>query len=512
MAGGMAVGGSGGKDHPPATGYFIYVVIGFATIGAILFGLDQGNWAGAITKDGFIEAFCGSINDKKCVEEPYYAWYTTFLAWSSSLVQFGALFGAIFIGPPVAGKMGRHEAMFAGCLVTVIGVVPMCLVTDQYYFMVTRFITGIGVGIVTYALPMFISEVAPPAIRGTLGASFQLVMVIGMNIATQLNALPNDLFGYQASFSLPLYPAVILCLGIFCFPPSPRFVLMKYSDKEHEKLGDQKALDALLLLRGNQKAADFELAELKAHLKGEEDRPKGRWSTLYRDPSIFKRVLIANGLQWMQQFTGINALLSFGPTMLNEAKLEFDPQLGQVFINLCNLASTVIMMGLIDKFGRRALLLAGAAGMLFFMSAAAVISYCIKVLEMTNGTGILLLIILCGYMFSFGIGWGGVPWVYPSEIFPMDVKEMAMSTSVASQWFANAVIAALVPMQVQYFNLHGTFVFYAVCLAANFAVVYKFIPETKGLELEEMDVLFGPRLEEIDDDSSSSSGSDDYEE
>jgi len=441
-----------------------------------------------------------------------------FLVANELLMAFGWarwLFGALLVGPPIAGKMGRHEAMFAGCLITVVGVIPMCLVTDQYYFMATRFVTGVGVGIVTYALPMFISEVAPPAIRGALGASFQLLMVIGMNIATWLNALPNSVFGYQASFSLPLYPAVIMCLGIFCFPPSPRFVLMKFSrypDKESHQLGEKKALDALVLLRGNQAAADFELAELKAHLQGEEDRPKGSWATLFLDPSIRRRVLIANGLQWMQQFTGINALLSFGPTMLTEAKLELDPLLGQVIITIFNLVATVLMMGFIDKFGRRALLLGGAAGMLFFMSTAAVIAYCIKVLEMTDCTGILLLIILCGYMCSFGIGWGGVPWVYPSEIFPMDVKELAMSTSVASQSLANGVIAFIVPEQVHYLSLHGTFAFYAVCLAINFVVVYKFIPETKGLELEEMDELFGPRLDPDDDDDSSSSGSDDYEE
>jgi len=399
-------------------------------------------------------------------------------------------------------------------LITILGVVPMCIVTDKNLFKGARFVAGVGVGAVTFVLPMFISEVAPPSIRGALGASYQLMMVIGMLLATCLNVLPvlgYKWFDYQASFSLPLYPAVIICLGILFFPPSPRWVLSKYYRQPNEKEGDEKARAALLTLRGNNEAADFELAELKEHIQEEASRPKGQWSTLFRDPSIRRRVILANALQWMQQFTGINALLSFGPTMLKTAELEIDPFIGQVIITCFNLAATVLMITMIDKLGRRTLLLGGAAGMFICMTGSAIVAYCITELKMTNGTGMILLALLCGYIFSFGIGWGGVPWVYPSEIFPMDVKEMALSMSVGSQWLANFLIAYLVPLQVAHIGLPGTFAFYAVCLAVNFAVVFFFIPETAQRELDDMDQIFGARLpaeEDTDVDSDSSDDSD----
>jgi sugar porter (SP) family MFS transporter len=520
----MVAGGAISKDQPKATGMCIYFVIAFVCIGAILFGLDQGNWAEAIEMDGFLKTYCpydktAGEDWTLCKVEPYPDEYSQFLAWGSSLVQLGAFFGVLFVGPPVAGIMGRLECMFAGCFITIIGVVPMCLVTNKYHFMAARFIAGVGVGAVTFVLPMFISEVAPPAIRGALGASYQLMMVIGMLLATCLNVLPvlsslgiglEDVksFDYQASFSLPLYPAVIICLGIFAFPPSPRFVLTKYYGKPNEEEGDEKARAALLALRGNKEAAEFELAELKDHIEAEAARPKGQWATLWRDPSIRKRVIIANALQWMQQFTGINALLSFGPTMLKTAELEMHPFVGQVVITCFNLGATVAMISLIDKLGRRTLLLGGAAGMFICMSGSAIVAYCITELNMTNGTGMILLALLCGYISFFGIGWGGVPWVYPSEIFPMDVKEMALSTSVGSQWLANFLIAYLVPLQTDEWGLPGTFAFYAVCLAVNFAVVYFFIPETAQRELDDMDQIFGARLPMVSSSDSSDDSSD----
>jgi MFS family permease len=194
--------------------------------------------------------------------------------------------------------------------------------------------------------------------------------------------------------------------------------------------------------------------------------------------------------------------------MLKTAELEMHPFVGQVVITCFNLGATVAMISLIDKLGRRTLLLGGAAGMFICMSGSAIVAYCITELNMTNGTGMILLALLCGYISFFGIGWGGVPWVYPSEIFPMDVKEMALSTSVGSQWLANFLIAYLVPLQTDEWGLPGTFAFYAVCLAVNFAVVYFFIPETAQRELDDMDQIFGARLPMVSSSDSSDDSSD----
>merc|ERR1719204_1949376 len=184
-----------------------------------------------------------------------------------------------------------------------------------------------------------------------------------------------------------------------------------------------------------------------------------------------------------------------------------------MIINLFNLLGTVTMMVMIDRMGRRPLLLLGSAAMFAFMAAAAAVTVQIEVYGNHGGAmGAALMVCLCGYIVSFGIGWGGVCWVYPSEIFPMDVKEKAMSTSVGSQWLANFLIAFLVPYQVELLSLYGTFIFYAVCLAAIFCTIFFFVPETKGVPMEDMDNLFGARLTKLDaqnsDEGSQSSGED----
>jgi len=265
----------------------------------------------------------------------------------------------------------------------------------------------------------------------------------------------------------------------------------------------------------------------------ENEEEEAPWSTLVRDPSVLKRVLIASGLQWMQQFTGINALLSYGPSMLKEAHLQMDAEVAQFIINCFNLVGTIMMMAVIDKFGRRPLMLLGSGMMFVFMVASGIIATMMQrnsghdghfvagtLANETNqtarllaeavegagagsasvaenpdgGLGVALMVCLCGYILAFGVGWGGVPWVYPSEIFPMDVKEKAMSISVGSQWLANFLIAFLVPQQVAFLGLDGTFFFYAACLVVIFAIVFFLVPETKGVPMEEMDNLFGARL------------------
>lgn len=533
-----AMGGGNAQGEVPLS-CFLFVVVAFATVGAILFGLDQGNWAGAIEKPNFIQAFC---NDTLPSLDPSREWdceepellpeyYKSFLAWGSSLVQLGAFFGAVILGPPIAGNAGRREAMFVGCFITVMGIIPMCFFTMPGLFMASRFLAGVGVGVVTYALPMFIAEVSPPQIRGTLGSAFQLLMVSGMIFASLLNTQPW--FGYRASFSLPIYPAVVMCLGIFCFPQSPRFTLVKAYRQGKQAEGEDEALAALTLLRGSKKAAQTELLDLKKTMESEDE--EAPWSTLFRDPSIRRRVLIANSLQWMQQFTGINALLSYGPSMLKAAKLEMDIEVAQFIINVVNLGGTIFMMFAIDRYGRRPLMLAGSSIMMVFMCLSAVIAWQMKAydrelealqspglnvsapmlsvgfnmsattvtgaatLEPPTGPfgirlGTCLMFCLCGYIMAFGIGWGGVCWVYPSEIFPMDVKEKALSTSVGSQWLANFMVAFIVPYQVGALGLSGTFVFYASCLLCISIAVFFLVPETKGLPMEEMDNLFGPRL------------------
>jgi len=381
--------------------------------------------------------------------------------------------------------------MFIGSLVTVTGCIPQCLTTDLFLFLSARMLSGAGVGVITYTLPMFVSEIAPAELRGVLGCFMQLMMVLGTVFAAALNC--QTWFGYQWSFLMPAVPAAIVAAGIFSFPQSPRFALVYGKRNQHVDGGEEQAWKALRYLRGSDEAADEELSLIKESLAEEE--LDGSWSLLLEKPSLRRRVVIANLLQWMQQLTGVNAVLSYGPSIFQSAGVPLSALTCAVVTNVFNLVGTVLMMTVIDRLGRRLLLLLGAGAMFVCTLAAAVCAYLLETGQATEewrfSLGLSLLLCVCLYMLSFAFAWGGVPWVYPSEIFPMNVKEKAMSTSVCSQWSANFLVAYIVPQQVQSMRVYGTFAFYACCLLCSGILVFWMVPETKGIELEQMDALFG---------------------
>lgn len=342
---------------------------------------------------------------------------------------------------------------------------------------------------------MFISEVAPAQIRGILGSMMQLTVVCGVLFASCLNLIPT--FGFQLSFSLPSYPAAIVALGIFFFPMSPRFALLKFKRRQQPEEGVKRAKDSLKRLRGNEIEADKELFELQQAMENEVE--EASWGTVFSDPSIRKRVIIANMLQWGQQFTGVNAILSYGPAIFQDAGVPMTGLQAGVLVNVCMLFATIAAMSVIDTWGRRALLLMGGAIMTVSLGAAAILGKMIHDMpddpshHDTRVTyGYLLVVAVCIYAMGFG-PWGIIPWVYPSEIFPMDVKEKAMSTSVFSQWLANFLIAYLVVGQVHGWGSWGTLAFYAVCCGFVCVYVAIFVPEIKGVRIEDMESVFGAR-------------------
>jgi len=516
----------------------VYGVVAFASIGGVLFGLDQANWGGAITKEGFQRNFClhnnwgtehGTCADDgkaraglscfdstlgmkslpsecdcqdACISQDAQEWsrtYALFISFGSGLMQFGAMFGALFLAPAVCVKNGRREGLFLGAVIAAVGNFGQALVTNWIAFIVMRMLDGLGVGVITFSLPMFVSEISPVEVRGRLGCMMQLTMVVGTVIASFMNQQPW--FSYAWSFSMPAYPAVIVAGGIFLFPRSPRFAIMKANRMGTPEVGQKEAYDSLMVLRNNDSdAVKEEIQDINDSLA--EDFDEKPWSYIFANPSVVRRLIIASMLQWLQQFSGINALLGMGPTILASSipADELDPLFGATVINICNLVFTVFMAIVIDMFGRRLLLLSGAVGMAIFMLASAYLAGAIDELqervppgpqEQITSNGWMLFFCLCAYMSSFAIGWGGVPWVYPSEIFPMDVKEKCLSISVAFQWLANSAIAFLVSIQLNVLGTAGTFTFYGVCLVFATAYVFLQIPETKGVKMEDMNALFG---------------------
>jgi sugar porter (SP) family MFS transporter len=483
-------------------------VVGFASIGGVLFGLDQGNWGGAIVKEGFVKTFCEPhcgdlpLSECNCHDAKLFpSDYETWLQFSSGLLQGGAAVGALLVAPFLASRLGRRETMFVGAALTAAGVLPCMFVTSYSFFLMARFVAGVGVGNMTYALPMYIAEVAPAQIRGILGSMMQLSANIGQLFASVMNLNPG--FQYWMSFSLPAFPAAVVAAGIFFFPMSPRFALLKFKRLQKPEEGIQRAKNSLKRLRGNEVEADKELWELQQAMEAE--TAEAPWSTLLTDKSILRRVLIANFLQWGQQFTGVNAILSYGPSIFIDAGVEFtgdhtqDGLIAAALVNLVLLCSVIGVMFVIDVWGRRFLLLLGGGIMFVSMTTAAVLAKMIddmgndpSMAETKKMYAYMLVGAICFYVIGFG-PWGAIPWVYPSEIFPMDVKEKALSTSVFSQWSANCIIAIWCVGQVSSWGSWGTLAFYSVCCGVVLLMAAFFVPEIKGVRMEDMDSIFGAR-------------------
>jgi len=475
---------------------YVWGVVLFGAIGGLLFGMDQGNFGGTETREGFCKDFCfdaGWGSQDACQGlngEEVPSKMTSFQGWGASLVPLGAAAGALLFAPLITGNLGRRAGLFIGsALIT--ACMFWSLVVNNTSFLLSRFFTGVTVGIVTYSLPMWTAEVAPANIRGALGTTMQLATVIGSWVASGIS-IPDSVT-WQWMIICPVVPAIILAIGIFFFPESPRFLYRKY--------GVDRARPTLQKLRQD-KDVEEELMLIEQDI--EVSTKQAPWSTLWMDPSIRKRVLLACGIQWMQQFTGVNALVSHGPKVYGAAGMDeiMKPYIATFIQNGFNLAGTIILLLIIDKYGRRTLLLLGAAIMFVFMLAAA----CISQFWIGTDGGIhkaaawLLLASCCLYFIGFALAWGAIPWVYPSEIFPMDVKEKALSLSVANQWIANFVIAKIVPPQIDVWKPGPTFFFYAGFILLDFVLVYFFFPETKGIPLEEMDTLFGRRMTKQEDD------------
>lgn len=474
-----------------------------------MFGLDQANWAAATEKQGFVATFCeghcpadAPLSECDCHGDTaqFPLDYYWFLAFGQAILQAGAAMGALALAPIIARRLGRRETMFAGAILTACGILLCAFVQTYALFLMARFVAGLGVGSVTYALPMYIAEVAPVQIRGILGSMMQLSCCIGQVLACLITMQP---ISYSMSFALPAFPAAIVALGIFFFPESPRFSLLKFKVLQQPDEGVQRAKQSLRRLRGNEVEADKELFELQQALETESE--EAPWSTLFVDKSIFKRVLIANLLQWGQQFTGVNAILSQGPAMFIDAGVTFtgdkvrDGLIASTFVNATILCSVIAVIFVIDVWGRRFLLLLGGAIMTASMTVAAVLAKMIYDIEDdptmadTRKTyGYMLVAAVCCFALGFG-PWGTIPWVYPSEIFPMDVKEKAMTTSVCSQWVANCAIAFLVLPQERYLYTWGTLTFYAVGCAVVVVLAALTVPEIKGVRMEDMESVFGAR-------------------
>ncbi|KAM0711236.1 hypothetical protein Q7P35_001975 [Cladosporium inversicolor] len=456
------------------------VLVGlFVAFGGVLFGYDTGTIGGILAMPFWQKTFADDGQEITPSQ----------VSLIVSILSAGEFIGAL-LAAPFADILGRRWGLFiASGFVFNLGVVLQTVSVTQPVFVAGRFFAGLGVGIISAIVPLYQSESLPKWIRGTIVGSYQLAITIGLFIASVVNnatANRNDTGSYRIPIALQFAFSIIICVGLLFLPETPRFLVKQ--DKHDEAA---KSLSRLRRLPATHPALLEELSEIEANHRYEMTLGKATYLDCFKG-TIGKRLLTGCLLQALQQMTGVNFIFYYGTQYFQHAGFK-DPFIISVVINCVNVVSTFPGLYLVEKMGRRNLLLMGAIGM-------CICQYVVAITGTVAGTDDqsaqkVAIAFVCFYIFFFASSWGPVAWVVTGELFPLKVRAKALSMTTATNWLLNFALAYATPymvnegkgyanLQSKVFFIWGSFCF--ICIAFVWFMIY----ETKGLTLEQVDELY----------------------
>ena len=446
--------------------YILFIALS-AALGGLLFGYDTAVISGAI----------GNLTE-------FFHLSPVETGWAISSALVGCLIGAFF-SDFLSDTFGRKVTMLITAILFILNSVGTAFPTSFTMFVLFRIVGGIGVGIASMVVPMYIAEIAPPKRRGALVGNYQLAIVIGIVVVYFVNyfiALQGDAnwnlnIGWRWMFGSEIIPSLLFLIFIFLIPESPRWLFQKGETS--------KAIAVLQKLNTAEEVAQVQ-SEIENSLHQED---KNQWKHL-GSPMFKKALFVGIGLSILQQLTGINAILYYAPEIFKSLGSSTDVSLLETSIlGVVNLIFTLFAIKLVDKMGRKPLLYIGSIGMTISLAAVGLFIY-------FDAVGNWVLPFLLLFMGAFSISWGPIVWVLLSEIFPTKIRSLALAISVFIQWVANFVVTQFFPTLVEnqwlkdHFN--GAFPFYlfsVICLFSLF-FVWKKVPETKNKTLEQIDTLW----------------------
>ncbi|WP_298486214.1 D-xylose transporter XylE [uncultured Maribacter sp.] len=454
-----------------------------ATLGGLLFGYDTGVISGTV---GSLDSFF--VTPKGLSEAAANA-FKGFLV-ASALI--GCIIGGIF-GGLVSKKLGRKKGLVLAAILFLISALGSAMPemfikpigeldhTFSTIFICYRIIGGIGVGLASMLSPLYIAEIAPADSRGKLVSFNQLAIVGGFMVVYFVNyfisrtggsdAWLNEV-GWRWMFASEVIPAGLFLGLLFFVPDTPRSLMLKNKP--------EKALDVLIKVNG-----ETEGKRILAEIENSVDQASGKllsygWGI----------ILIGIALSVFQQFVGINVVLYYAPEIFKSIDPNTDGALLlTIIVGIVNFLFTILAVKTVDKYGRKPLMLIGALGMAIAMLALGFVF-------LTGATGYLALGCMMLYVASFALSWGPVTWVLLSEIFPNKIRGKAMAVAVAAQWISNYLVSLTFPMMddnsylTEQFNHGFAYWVYGVMSLLAMWFVWKFVPETKGKTLEEMENLW----------------------
>lgn len=435
-------------------------------------------WSLIVALGGFLFGFDTAVISgvEKHIQElfqltPFWHGFTI----SSALI--GTVIGALISGEP-ADKYGRKPILFIIAGLYVITAIGSAMAGDMSTFILFRFLGGIGVGASSVVAPTYIAEISPAKIRGRMTALFQFNVIFGILIAYVSNFLLRDAGSEPWRWMLGIagIPAFIFFSLLFIIPESPRFLI---------KLGlVEKA--RIILEKIEISSIDEKIEEIKLSMLQSSDKKPRLFSRIY-----FKPISIAFLVAMFNQFSGINAILYYAPRIFELSGLTNSDSLFQsILIGVTNGIFTIVGLFLIDRVGRKKLLIVGSIGMSVCLGLVA------KTFFMQEFSGYGLLIYLLLYIMFFGFSTGAVIWVLIAEIFPNSIRGKGQSLGSFTHWFFAALITFLFPIveKISQFGIGSGFMFFSFMMIVQAIVVWRYFPETKGKSLEELGEGFSDRI------------------
>ncbi|SJL05401.1 probable MFS sugar transporter [Armillaria ostoyae] len=480
--------------------FFITV---FASLGGLLYGYNQGVFSGVLGMYTFDQRMGSAVSDSK--KE----------GWLVAILELGAWAGVLMTGY-LADKLSRKYTIFLAVVVFCIGVIVQTTAMKPSSIYGGRFVTGLGVGSTSMAVPLYNAELAPPEVRGSLVALQQLAITFGIMVSFWIDYGTNYIGGtgagqseaaWRIPLALQLGPAIVLGCGILFMPFSPRWLINQGRDEE--------ALTVLSNLRALPKDDELvriEFLEIKAQYLFEKEISEAKFPQ-YQDPSFtsqFKlglhgylslvldrnllwRVAVGSLTMFFQQWTGVNAILYYAPSIFKSLGLTGSTisLLATGVVGIAMFLATIPAVLFIDQLGRKPVLVSGA-----FLMATCHFIVAILTSQFHDSwpshiaAGWVACVFVWIFAMGFGYSWGPCSWIIVAEIFPLSVRGKGLSIAASSNWMNNFIVGQVTPSMLQHIG-YGTFVFFGIFSFLGGCFVLFLVPETKGVSLEEMEELFG---------------------
>ncbi len=427
----------------------LLTILCIVSLGGLLFGFDMAVIAGALP-----------------LVKPFFALSPAQEGIFVSSALIGCILGVLFTGP-FTDKYGRKQPFIMASLLFLLSAIGCGFSPNYTILILCRAIGGLGVGIASIVVPLYLAEISPSKFRGRSVTCYQLAITFGILLAYISNYLILQKYGlpqpelWRTMFLVGAVPAILLCLGVYFIPESPRWLA------KNGQIAEVALISAKLGL------SDFQEATSPA--KGS---IKDLFSPIYR-----RAFLLGLFLPLFSQFSGINAIVYYGPSILLESGISLDSSYhAQLFFGAANVLFTCFALWKVDNWGRRLLYIVGTSGAALSLLLT---GYLFGQQQQASSIALVSSILLFLFFFAFSIG--PLKFVVAAEIFPNAIRARAMGISIMVMWVSDAIVGQLTPILLATWGAQYTFWLFASCCAIAFVVVLTYLPETKGKPLEEIE-------------------------